>query len=549
MDQTVAALPGDPDLARVLALPRHTDAPEELVEALSRHLSRPGSDVQLRVKQAELFRALYETGGAFGAMPTGEGKGLVTLLAPTLVDAQRPVLLLPAAERGKIQSEFAEYLSDGWNVRLPHLLSYQEMTRLDRENRLWELMPDLLELDEADVARNLDRALGRRLRRYIEGKDPRPPEERARRPWVRPRVVILSGTLITDALLDYWEMCVWALRDGAPVPSDRDGAERWACALDRTLAGELRRIDAGALASIPGGFHAWLRSTKGVVSGRGEVCPAEIVMSTWRPPLPPVLRDTIARTIASSRRPDGEPVDEWELPDVLCMLAQGFYHVWDPMPPTWWLQPRRTWYAYERAVLDAHVDGFDTAEPIRLALDNLERPQPPAANEGRQLLAAWRAVKDRFEPNPVPIWLDGSIMDAAAAHAHAHPGTIVWVKHVAPGIELARRGLPYYGADTRPDQHRTGGSIAAGMSHARGKNLQRVGHRALFLHPMATARRWEQAIAREHRPGQAAPIVYVDVMTTIDYHGEVMSRVLKQARADSEASGVPQKLTLARWTG
>lgn len=535
LGRAVACDPGDPELERVLALPRRVDASEHLVEAYSAYLSRPGAGVMLRQKQAEALAVMREVGGLFGSMPTGEGKTLVTQLLPTLLDSQRAVLLLPAADRDKCRTEFAEYLADGWNVRLPKLLSYQEMSRDDRAKRLEELAPDLIMLDEADVVRNLDTGCGRRLRRYIE------------RAPVRPRVAILSGTLITDALMDYWEPLVWALQARAPVPLDRERAEHWASALDSDLRGELRRMHMGELATIPGGFHEWLRSTMGVVSGRGEQCPAAIELRAWMPPIPPALQRVIDEVTISSRRPDGEPVDEWELPDVLCMLAQGFYHVWDPMPPTWWLQPRRAWYAYERAVLEAHLEGFDTAQPIRDALDRGAGLQPPAAAEGRALLSAWRSVKDHFEPNPVPIWLDGSIMDAAAAHALSHPGTIVWTKHVAPGVELARRGLPYYGADSRPDQHRGGGSIVAGMSHARGKNLQRVAHRMLTLHPPATSRRWEQKIARLHRPGQAAPIVYVDVIGTIPYHGAVLERVLKQARADTEASGVAHKLVLASW--
>lgn len=531
-----AALPGDPELARVLALPRHIDISEAEIEMYTRHLSRAGADVQLRQKQAEALRGLILLGGCFASMPTGEGKTLLTLLAATAVGAERPVLLLPAADRDKCVSEFRDYLADGWNVRLPQLLSYSEMSRLDREGKLAELRPDLIMLDEADVIRNIDgTGVGRRLRRYIANANP------------RPRVLVASGTLITDAILDYWEPLVWALQSGAPVPLDDTRATWWAGALDTHLDG-VYRIEPGALESIPGGYHAWLRGTMGVVSGRGEQCPAAIELSIWAPPMPSALAALIARTAVSSRRPDGEPLTEWDLPDCLCMLAQGFYHVWDPMPPTWWLQPRRSWCAYERAVLDAQLPGFDTAQPIRDALDRGTGLQPPEADDGRRLLAAWRAVKDAFEPNPVPVWVDPSIMDAAATEAITNPGTVVWIKHVAPGLELARRGVPYYGEVTRPDLHTGGGSICAGMSHARGKNMQRVAHRNLFLHPMAKARRWEQAIARTHRPGQPHDTVTVKIIGTIPYHGEVLQRVYKGAHADTAASGVPHKLVLARWT-
>lgn len=466
---------------------------------------------------------------------------LVTLLAPTLLAAERPVLILPANCRDKTRTEYAEYLADGWNVRLPKMLSYTELSLKSREHKLLELQPDLVMLDEADEARNIDgTGFGRRIRRALATLNP------------RPRVAILSATLIGDALLDYWELIAWALQERAPVPLTKPVAERWAAATDRTLRGELHRKDPGALELLPGGFHHHLRTRRGMVCGRGEVCPAAIEITTWVPPISASLRQVINACTVTSKRPDGERVTEWELPDLLCCLAQGFYQVWDPMPPKWWLEPRRAYLDRERAILDAQIEGFDTAAQIRDALDARPKRRIPElgdeADDVRAALAAWREVKDRFVPNSVPVWLTGEIMDAVATKAAATPGQIVWVKHRAPGHELQRRGLPYFGADTQPHQHTPGAPMVCSIqAHARGKNLQ-AWWRALVLHPMANSRKWEQLISREHRPGQKASTIYVEVIAGVEYHGAVLERVLKQAQADSDASGVPHKMVLAKWT-
>jgi hypothetical protein len=265
------------------------------------------------------------------------------------------------------------------------------------------------------------------------------------------------------------------------------------------------------------------------------------------PPIDDGLRRLITTCALLGKRPDGERVTEWEMPDLQCCLAQGFYQVWDPLPPRWWLDPRRAYLEYERAVLDEQIEGFDTPSQIRDALDDRHRrPQPPAAAEARALLAAWRAVKDKFEPNSVPVWVTPAIMDAVVAHA-TKPGQIVWVKHRAPGIELQRRGLPYFGADTAPHQHTPGAPMCCSIpAHGRGKNLQ-AWWRALVLHPPAKARKWEQLISREHRPGQHAPTIFVEVIAGVEYHGQVLERVVNEAKADSDASGVPNKIVIAKW--
>ena len=535
-DRGIAARADDPDLVRILRLPRSTPASTEQILQLTRQLTRPGCGVELRQKQTEALIALRDAGGTVAVMPTGEGKTLVTLLAPTLLAAERPVLMLPANCRDKTRDEFAEYLADGWAVRLPRLLSYETLSHPKHERDLVELAPDLLMLDEADLARNVDgTGFGRRIRRALRDASP------------RPRVAVLSATLLTDDLLDYWELVLWALQDQAPVPTTRAVAERWASALAHDVPDGLFRTEPGALELIPGGFAAHLRGTRGVVCGRGEQCPAEITITPWVPPIPPNVRGWIEWCQDTGQRPDGEPMTEWELPDLLCTLSLGFFQIWDPLPPTWWLQPRRAYLAYERAVIEAQIDGIDTPAQVRAGLTLRDHVQPPEADIGRTLLAAWSAVSDRFEPNPVPVWLSGDVLDAIAAKAR--PGLIVWVKHVGPGVELARRGLPYYGADTSPQHHRPLGApiVCSIKAHGRGKNLQHGWHDMLITHPMAKARGWEQLISRVHRPGLVAPHVGVEVITGIEYHGQVLERVYAEAERISADAGFPHKLTIAKW--
>jgi hypothetical protein len=179
------------------------------------------------------------------------------------------------------------------------------------------------------------------------------------------------------------------------------------------------------------------------------------------------------------------------------------------------------------------------------AVQRKHGPYPPAWQEGAELLAAWRDVKQRFEPNSVPVWIDDAPLRECVETLHR--GTIVWTRRRAAGERLEKLGLPWYGAGVSPQEHRGAGSIACSVAaHGTGKNLQRW-HRARVIHPLATAGGWEQLIGRVHRQGQRSDAVFVEIVDAITYHAEVMQRVRAQARTTSAASGFDQKVLAATW--
>src|SRR5438128_2692375 len=84
------------ELKRILALPRRVADGSDLVEPLTQALKTPTGTQTLRPVQAQALYDMGTYGGLFGPLRVGSGKTLVTLLAPLLLEAKRPVLLLPA---------------------------------------------------------------------------------------------------------------------------------------------------------------------------------------------------------------------------------------------------------------------------------------------------------------------------------------------------------------------------------------------------------------------------------------------------------------------
>lgn len=555
---SVAATAKDPALVRVLGLPERAPVTADLVAAVSMALrvrssavcpAGPGTkaepcrrcggtgEIVLRPSQVEVLREAWEYGGAFAPMQVGAGKSLPTFLLPTLLHARRPMLMIPASLFGKTRTDFARYAQD-WRVRLPELVSYEEMSRDDRSTLLEERAPDLLILDEAHHLRR-DSARTRKVARYIAA---------ARSTAAPLTVVALSGTLMTASLKDYHHIAVWCLGDRAPLPVKANEAERWSAALDRDL-GPMRRIGLGALADIPGGYHQWFRSRRGVVPTSGSDCNASIVMSPWRPEVPPALQQLLDEVDRSGMRPDDVVLSVLEKPTCLAELALGVWSRWDPVAPAWWLSPRSDWYAYERDVIAARLDGFDSPLQVINALDG-DGCGLPHVTHGRAALAAWRAVKDLFVPNAVPVWVDDSILRQVVEYTRradrAGEPMVVWVDPIAVGERLHELGLPYYGAGNNPEAAPAGRSICASVNaHREGKNLQGLFARSLSLSLPANADAWEQKIGRFHRAGQPKDTITIEYIESIEYHRDVIDRVLSQARADAAASGFAYKLTLA----
>ena len=192
------------------------------------------------------------------------------------------------------------------------------------------------------------------------------------------------------------------------------------------------------------------------------------------------------------------------------------------------------------------LPGLYSPSMVATALDTGHAPPEIAPVEGAELLGAWRAVRDRFEPNPIPIWIDDSPLREVVERARRHR-MMVWVSHRSAGERLAQLGLPYYGAATDPESAPVRQSMALSLhAHHAGKNLQ-AWDRMLYLVPPPSARRWEQSIGRQHRQGQDAPRVVVEYASVIPYHEAAIDRARAQARKISTANGNRTKLDLADW--
>jgi len=527
-----------------------------LAEEITAAFKTPRGKMKLRPRQAFALTELYDYRGLFGMLPVGDGKTLISLLAPRVLGAKRPLLLVPASLRVKTLEFDIPFYEQHW--RLPEnltVLSYSMLSSESQAEVLFDLMPDLVICDEVHKLRNRKAARTRRFLRYF-----------ARYPDTV--FAALSGTMTKRSLKDYWHLIRLTHGPAAPVPLHYSTLCEWADAVDADVD-ESRRVAPGALLdfceegeNVRQGFRRRLIETPGVVasrqSGFGDEPEPGIVVRELRTPEPPEsIVSAMSDLRATWRTPSGE-----ELTDGISLwrhagsLALGFYLRWvwpcpvhdecpsscdERVPDDEWLGARRDWKRYVREVLKHNRSGLDSELQVWNACESGERKSGE--------WAAWSSIRDRHGRQGPPtevVWVDDWFVGVLARDVvEIGEPTLVWTRTPALGERLAAAlDCRYYGAGDDGVITETSTCVVSVQSHGEGKNLQAFGHNVFVACPLGGSE-WQQAMGRTHRPGQKAD----EVSYLVYLHCREFMRAFRSAQVDAryieDTTGDPQKLNKA----
>jgi hypothetical protein len=527
------------EFLRIKSLPRRewqTDERlPEIIEVLTEHLKTPKGAMTLWPEQAVALNECYDCGGLFGPIAVGKGKALVSILAPVAMEAERPLLFVPASLRDQTLLKVIPEMKKHWRLH-PNLevRGSSELSLAHKADMLEELKPDLIVIDECHQFKNRKAARTRRLSRYLYEH----PEV---------SVVALSGTMTRKSLRDYHQIALWALGEGTPLPETWNELQDWADALDVGIPAQ-DRVAPGALKefcengeTIREAFGKRLYQTPGVVASGETELGTSLRLSPWGVSPPKKIEKALKAMRKTWTTPGGEEftevVDLWRHAR---SVALGFYYRWDPAPPKEWVDARREWKIYVREILARakKIDSELQVWNLCAANEQLRKDHP---------WHRWRALKDTFEVNSVPIWVDDFAAVEAAVWLLEQEG-ICWVEHIAFGEKVAElAGVPYFGGGAKASREILDieGPIVASMAaHSEGKNLQRY-NKMLIASPPSSGKRWEQTLARLHRPGQEADTVAVDVAMFCNEHKQAFSKALMEAKYIQDSFGSRQKLLYA----
>ncbi len=593
-----AAVLETPDFRRIRDLPRRsweTAADlDRLVALLTEHVRTPAGGMSLKPVQAAALRELHDVGGLFAIIRVGGGKTLISLLAAQILQAKRPLLIIPSGLRDKTRHEMYQ-LARHFNIQPITITGYELISRdygpLGKEgaanaseagngylNRcgsiLGQLEPDLIIADEVHRLKNTRAGVTRKVRAYIQG---------ARKAGKTVHFAGLTGTITSRSLRDYWHILRWALGTKAPIPLDLDEFKTWSLALDegvdaesrtqpgalprlspdlsevRCLTRDCRTVYLSTLDQCPecgtlkddivvarSAYCDRLVSSPGVISTKEDRPGMSLVITAREVPAPEPVRDAIKHMRATWTTPDGHPfemaVELWSH----CREAQcGFYYVWDPRPPADWLAARKAWSRYVRDSLGRSRTYHTTGHIIQAIDRGLIR------DEGVYLLGEWRAIADTFKPRTVPVWIDDTVLRWAASWITKSDHRLCWVEHRCVGERLSElTGVPFFsrkGCDPRGnlvDKHK-GPAIVSIDACKTGRNLQYRWYENLYMSPSSVPDDWEQSLGRTHRDGQPQDEVTAEILMMAAESYSSLVYAIRRAGYVEQTTSQPQKLLYA----
>lgn len=520
---------------------------------LDHALRTPGGQQRLRPIQAAALSEGFELGGLFLGAACGGGKTGVAALLPQLLRLRgqtRVLILTSGSMLQDTEREFAR-MRQHWQVVVHYEIKTYTWLALDaQESYLEQTRPDVVICDEADALRRRN-TCHKKLRRY-----------KAANPGCS--MFFMSGSFMSEGLLDYAPMLELALGRQSPLPPDPLETELWAEALDDAEPAALR-----TLAAKWGAPEDWeeaclwfarrLRGTPGVILSDESYSGSELTIDVhyadagW------------AAEFRQSRlrweRPDGWSLcdqaegDAQENPDSFQaagslwalnrQLALDFFYSCDPEPPRPWAAARREWFRFVRACIEAGA--FFTELQVRNAC--AAAAQPPAE------FTNWQRLAGTFKPNRVANWLSPRPASIAWARAwgEAAPG-IIWAEHRAWGERLAQEtGWRFFreqGLDANrqrvTDAKPTQSIIVARPPNFRGRNLQYNWHRNLSVCQLSSALLEEQWLARTFRDGQPSPRVHFDFYHSCLENESSLHSVFRRATHCRRTLLLPQIILGAR---
>lgn len=514
---------------RIKNLPRRVFDPTNsdllaMIKALTEYLKTPqGTQLPYPI-QAFVLQELYEHRGFIGSLPVGGGKTLITALAPTLLEAQRPVLIIPAKHQKQKTPRDFEKLKQHWRIRDDiTLLSYEKIGVVSGKDILFKLQPDLLILDEMNYVKNRKGvARTKRIERYVRKH--------------RPIILGLSGTFINNTILQAWHLLYWALPYTMPLPRKWHEVKMWSDAAENDPY--FTGVHPGVLTEfctltedITDAIGRRIVETPGVVALNRDDALCTLTITADYPEVPQIIKDAVEKLREDWETPCGEPFSyELQRWNYARTLGCGLYYTWKYPPPKEWIVRKKEWSTVCREALK-YSRTLDSRKQVALAALAGKLP-----SEWTEVYERWSEVRPIYKPVTVPIWLSEYLVDYAMQWMNDNDRGIVWCEIKAFCERLAEKsGRPYFCNDGCTSdglfiEDFKGPCIASPKAVKDGYNLQYNWSDNLMISYPPNKETLEQVLGRTHRKLQTEDEVTVKFVFTVQETVDGFKKAVAEAK-------------------
>lgn len=523
------------EFIRIKNLPRRKFDPTDrhllgIRDMMTAWLKTPDGTEELLPIQAFVLKEFHDYKGFIGALPVGTGKTHIFALAPTVLECERPIGIIPAKHLKEKTPRHLKKIGRHWRVRDDiTLLSYEKIGVVSGKEILFDLRPDLLMLDEMQYVKNRKgvartKRVEKYIRQYIK-------EHRRKL-----KVIGLSGTFMDRSMLQGWHIMYWIHPFSMPLPRKWWEFHRWQQAVEGDpmftglypgVLNQFCNLDE----DLTDGIGRRVVETPGIISIENDDVRCSLTIEALWPNVPDIIQEYVSTMRQTMETPGGEPFETaLQLWAHSRELGCGFYRQYKDPPPSDWIWQRREWSKMVRDVLK-YSRKYETPHEVALAAKRGDLPL-----QQRNIWQSWHDIRDTYKPVTVPIWVSDYLINYAAEWLANEPRGLVWCEMVPFCERLAEKsGVPYFHnlGKTKDGifvEDFSGPAIVSPMAVKDGYNLQYSWDKNLIISCKPNNEDIEQMLGRTHRQFQLSDEVWAGFVFTVDETIKGFEKMIEEAR-------------------